>query len=1027
MTFSRPGIGSVNIGPGSNKGNIPKVVLPKKSTVSADAPYRPDTAAPGIAYQNEQARFQEIQSFISFFQKDVVPFVNKELDRKAKNELGTFLDENPDALDPQNTTPELMEARAKLSPKVKDLLIGAQGATGAVSYRNKLMEALATPENVAILSNPSEDPDAVAQRAQVTRQAQAEAGKVFPNTYQRLQYADRVAQANASVSSEFYKKRINAQAEVNIQTQGKAFGSQLTEAVDIATKASTETEGGPDFQLPSLNYTVQNAVATLNESTTGAEAARGILIGIDYAIDKEPDVGNQIELLETLQKSFNELDLKGSDGIDIATITVPGYQGNLSDLLERRIEVLKKEDDEDKFQELLLKQRELIRAGDPEAAEQLALNAQFHSSLFKNRLAENAYTLGTRPTLGQRQTELAILRDMASTGKTWTDVLETLSGQNVSDAFTRRVAEGAVNDNNNPLFGQSSQARAAAQQMGSKSGAQFTDAGFYAPNGWLETSEDKEAILDELKKYAGADKNTAEGAEIIAKGTPLADMEKLQFELAVQEEMEAELIRQQDAGERNINIREIQERAIDKINNDRFKEAYPNGVPKPPSLLQQYTKFESNAKRTTLQASQANAGAFTIPQAAIDPMVFQAWQKANSDKKYGDLRMKEREGLLIQSYQSKKKIDNGVERNFTRKEAEEKYQEFEKVIMKELEEIESTPGYTRTGLPNQVERVERMKERQKRFPNAPSDPNDPSYDTTGERFQQAGQAIQSGVDALGNGLQLFNNKVAIPIIQWTIEQQDKAIDNRMNQGKPDANGDQSNAGDDVVEFYNSGGFGPKAMEVASSMLNLVVGASPATAGPLENADAESLQAFRESWSSKEVGLSTKPLPQVAAATPARFVPSAITNDRHEMFVLIGVAEGTRTAGGGYTGEYQNRGTIRGNQTPEQDDRRWMALLTQRMSQAAPALRAVGLEPGTVGFNRLLFNVLDLSVQSPQTVGGLIQQFPQIGQQNFTIEAIAKARADSFFDPQGRLVAGDYRSLFKDQRSRAGVFDYRRRL
>jgi hypothetical protein len=49
----------------------------------------------------------------------------------------------------------------------------------------------------------------------------------------------------------------------------------------------------------------------------------------------------------------------------------------------------------------------------------------------------------------------------------------------------------------------------------------------------------------------------------------------------------------------------------------------------------------------------------------------------------------------------------------------------------------------------------------------------------------------------------------------------------------------------------------------------------------------------------------------------------------------------------------------------------------------------------------------------------------------TIEAIAKARADSFFNPAtGRLEAGgfgnNYARLLADQRSRAGTFDYRRR-
>ena len=163
-------------------------------------------------------------------------------------------------------------------------------------------------------------------------------------------------------------------------------------------------------------------------------------------------------------------------------------------------------------------------------------------------------------------------------------------------------------------------------------------------------------------------------------------------------------------------------------------------------------------------------------------------------------------------------------------------------------------------------------------------------------------------------------------------------------------------------------------------------------------------------------------------------------------MLIGVAEGTRTAGGGYTKAYYghsdpgdanlNRGTVSGgrgnNLSPQQIDRKWMRILTSRTQQATPALRAAGLQPGTAGYNRMMFNVLDLSVQAPAAVRGFLSQLGQMRSQKFTVEAIARARADSFFNPTtGRLEAGgfnnSYQRLFKDQRARAGVFDYRRRL
>jgi len=65
-------------------------------------------------------------------------------------------------------------------------------------------------------------------------------------------------------------------------------------------------------------------------------------------------------------------------------------------------------------------------------------------------------------------------------------------------------------------------------------------------------------------------------------------------------------------------------------------------------------------------------------------------------------------------------------------------------------------------------------------------------------------------------------------------------------------------------------------------------------------------------------------------------------------------------------------------------------------------------------------------------GGLLTRLGQIVRGGVTVEAIAKARADSYFNPAtGRLDAGgfgnSYSRLLADQRSRAGAFDYKRRL
>ena len=195
---------------------------------------------------------------------------------------------------------------------------------------------------------------------------------------------------------------------------------------------------------------------------------------------------------------------------------------------------------------------------------------------------------------------------------------------------------------------------------------------------------------------------------------------------------------------------------------------------------------------------------------------------------------------------------------------------------------------------------------------------------------------------------------------------------------------------------------------------------------------------------QQLRVNTPVLPQTAAGVPVKPAPLAITNDTHPLFVAIGINEGTRTPNGGYTKAYYghrdpgngawNLGTVSGQQggSPQSSDQRWAGILTQTAISVAPILARVGLPQNTAGFQRILFNVLDLKVQAPAAVPDFLKRLPQIVRQGATIESIAKARADSFINPAtGRLEAGgfgnNYQTLLRDQRSRAGTWDYKRRL
>ncbi len=245
------------------------------------------------------------------------------------------------------------------------------------------------------------------------------------------------------------------------------------------------------------------------------------------------------------------------------------------------------------------------------------------------------------------------------------------------------------------------------------------------------------------------------------------------------------------------------------------------------------------------------------------------------------------------------------------------------------------------------------------------------------------------------------------------------------------------------------GFKRVLMQGLGALGNVVT--QPAQAGTLEGKpgilNSGNTDEFAKVMSRRiPMGIKTQALPQVSAATQVRRAPIAIASRNHPIFVAIGIAEGTRTPSGGNTKAYYghtdigdgnwNRGTVSGGRnggTPQQVDREWMGILTSVSTTMAPVLQRLGLPPNSQGWNRVMFNILDLRVQAaPEALETFVSKLPQVIKQGLTIEAIAKARADSFFNPRtGALEASgfgnNYSRLFADQRSRAGVYDYKRRF
>ena len=232
--------------------------------------------------------------------------------------------------------------------------------------------------------------------------------------------------------------------------------------------------------------------------------------------------------------------------------------------------------------------------------------------------------------------------------------------------------------------------------------------------------------------------------------------------------------------------------------------------------------------------------------------------------------------------------------------------------------------------------------------------------------------------------------------------------------------------------------------IANVALDVMTGAAPASAQlEFEDNAGEMAQVWARR---KPLSVGTPPLPQINGNVVVRTVPLAMTTPRHPYFVAIGIAEGTRTPDGGFTkawfghgdpadGNY-NRGTVSGGRgptrgmTPEQVDNYYMKELTGLALAVAPVLQQYGMKPNAQIWHRTIFNYLDLHVQSPAAARDFLRKIPEAIKAGGQIEAFAKIRADSYRDPAtGRLYTSfaSYADLLKDQRSRAGAYDYRKRL
>lgn len=992
MTYSRPGIGRVNVSSGSQSSRSPRISLPSGSTVTANAPFR-DNRSPAQAAKNVEIQNQAVNSFIEFFTGETVKkFAIEQFDAAAQREAGQAIDAYPAIATTSTGDQQAIAAMNALSPRAKDYVIQARTVNALTAYGPALQAEVASRPIITAAGN---TPQQQELRATATAEAQAAAREVagldkLPS-YQVAQNAQELARLDGVVRGNAYKARLAKEtdlAQVGI-IQGAA--SALTQNwKDLSAAGSTDLAG--DRPLTEGLGTVFQGIATEAANNFGPQGqVRVIAGGIGEALNRISDPQEKLEFVQRTQELTN-VPLLGADGkTDLWSIPIGDSGKTIKDVLTTLTPGLEKAADGETIGRTYLKALELTQSGQVEQARDLMLQS---AQLLNDPTAIPTFinqmeSLTTRVTPEMRQRDYEMFERQLN-GESATDLVKEMIAEPIgtySPAATNQMFNLARQGENEGGF--TNPYAAASREFESARSKQSNEFDV----GWSEYLP-LTGLTDKQMTVVGPDGKTVP--------SPAYKAQQARFFSEVRQRF---YDKREAADPKTWEPTKAIQEAINETIGAK-KNAQPDSSQFISDPKDQYVGWANTAMKSLAQAAASNGGRIesaSIPQSAISPPTLAAWQQANPDKSFDSLTGQQKEQLLVRSIESFKKYDaaSGQYVNYTQKEAKERA----KLMLQEAErKAAEYPTPTSERVPEVV-------------PETPEEVKQFRRDG-GSRARRRG----GGQNSTNEALELLEKAG-----QWlTTPQSDPFNFNKI---------------------FNNGGFGPQAMSYVDGFLNMVVGAAPANAGELTFGTPEGLAALQQSWRSGQQGLNTGPMPQVAASTPVRYVPTAITNDKHELFVMVGVAEGTRTPSGGYTKAYYghsdsgdgnwNRGTVSGgryssNMSPQMVDRKWMGTLTNVQQRMRGPLIVHGLQPGTQGYNRVMFNLLDLSVQSPAAARDFAGKLIQMKNAGWTIESIAKARADSFINPQtGRLEAGgfgnSYSRLFKDQRSRAGVYDYRRRI
>ena len=992
MTYSRPGNNRVSINAPGEIAQSQSISVQQKSTVTRNGAQRNNTN-PNLIYQNGMNKAAEIGKFLDFFSDTVAPLITKEIDRRAQVEMGEALDQSGfTAAELVNgASPKAIDIYKDLSPKAQDDLAKARNLSAINSYQTRLP---ALYESSSVLTNlVGNTPEIKEQRAvemsRLRAQAQEESGLSQVSPYALAQNSQTIGQIEAVASGAAYEKRLNASSLVARSAKTDAGAVALVDSFKGLSQIAIDDEAGSAPLSLGMGASLEELAATLQESEGQLDTAVSIAGAIQKAALSIKDPEERESFLQSVNDRLATPLLSLEGDVDLASLPILPNNGTLRSVLQTLEERTEVDASAQRLAEGFRRLTEYQASGDLDSfrglKEQLIRQAKTPQEIKQILSIEGTLS---QPTALQKRNRFALEKRIAE-GEDRNSLLQEVS---------QGVLDGTYSNNYGLTF------MDAAQR----------NQGVLSPSVKNAQTLFRQGLSDESSKPIN-DKYTEEIKDL-TKGEDKKQFAVEQFWDDVEYQL-SELLEKGVDGKpvdpakafgmaRDIEMTKRREAA--KANNPKGTKAQPS----PAEKLKADLVFR---QEQVLQASREAGGTLTIPSSAIRPEVLANWQSLNPGLVFEELSETKQRKLLYQSFEGGERTPQQV-RALVKQVIEGASRDIYKP------DVEEQPVYDRRGRLQSGQRIRTLPQ-----PEAPR--GIWTRDRRGRKKKWIPSEKVPTVQEQASSLQS-------PSVAETVAVLDKVSEL----------GTTGTSSEQVRDWYNNNGFGAGAMEIAGNFLNMFTGASPASAGNIDYATPDSLEAFHQAWEFGSNGLKTKPLPQVSASAEARLVPTAVSNDRHELFVMIGVAEGTRTPSGGYTKAYYghndpgdnnyNRGTVSGGRdsgaSPEMVDLKWMGRLSSIQQRIRPRLIVMGLMPGTQGYNRVMFNIMDLEVQSPAANRDFIGKLFTVRKAGWSIEAIAKARADSFINPAtGRLEApgfgNNYQNLIKDQRSRAGVYDYRRRV